>query len=372
VTAEDPTPTLEEQLRTALRACDSTLIGNALRTPAQRLAALAAVHVEDDGADFYGRAGVLAELEAEIAELLGKPAAVFMPSGVMAQQCALRVWADRRASRRVAVHAMSHLVVHELSALESLHGLQVEHLTTEPRPSMVEDLAALPGRLGAVSIELPLRDAGHLLPSWKALVALADACRAREIPLHLDGARLWESTPYWDKSLADVAALADSVYVSFYKSLGGLAGAALAGPEDVIDEARRWQRRHGGTLVTLLPYVISAREGLRRHLPEMKRYHDVAVEIAAGLVDRGLMVEPEPPHTNAFVIYAPAPADAVRQRLLEHAQATREVVLRGAQPTEVPGWSKSEFAVGSATCGLPPADVAARLAAVLLGDRSGT
>jgi threonine aldolase len=367
VTADESEPTLEEQLRTAFRACDSTLIGNGLRSPSEKLADLAAAEVDSDAADFYGGGGALAELEAEIAGLLGKPAAAFMPSGVMAQQCVLRVWAARQASRRIAVHAMSHLVVHELSALEVLHGLHVEHLTTDPRPSTVDDLAGLPGRLAAVSIELPLRDAGHLLPAWDALVAFADACRAREIPLHIDGARLWESTPYWRTSLADVAALADTVYVSFYKSLGGLAGAAVAGPADVIDEARRWQRRHGGTLVTLLPYVISAREGLRRHLPEMTRYHDVAVEIAATLVERGVRVQPDPPHTNAFVIYAPSPPDDVRQRLLAHAETAREVVLRGAQPADVPGWCKSEFSVGSATCELPPAEVAARLAAVLLG-----
>ena len=128
---------------------------------------------DGDEADMYGGGGVLAELEAEIAELLGKPAAAFMPSGIMAQQCVLRVWSDRQASKRVAVHALSHLVMHELSALETLHDLEVEHLTSEPRPPTVDDLAALPGRLGAVSIELPQRDAAHRLPEWDELVAFA-------------------------------------------------------------------------------------------------------------------------------------------------------------------------------------------------------
>ena len=60
------------------------------------------------------------------------------------------------------------------------------------------------------------------------------ACRERGVPLHLDGARIWESAPHLGHSVAEIAALADSVYVSFYKGLGGLAGAAVAGPEDEV------------------------------------------------------------------------------------------------------------------------------------------
>ena len=63
------------------------------------------------------------------------------------------------------------------------------------------------------------------------------------MPLHLDGARLWESAPYWGRELHEVAALADSIYVSFYKGLRGLAGAVVAGPADLVDEARQWRTR---------------------------------------------------------------------------------------------------------------------------------
>ena len=61
--------------------------------------------------------------------------------------------------------------------------------------------------------------------------------------LHLDGARLWESRPFYENArYAEIAALFDTVYFSFYKGLGGLAGGALAGPADVIAEARVWQQ----------------------------------------------------------------------------------------------------------------------------------
>ena len=108
--------------------------------------------------------------------------------------------------------------------------------------------------LGAVLLELPLRDAGYLLPSWDELVAFSQACRERGVPLHLDGARIWESAPHLGHSPAEIAALADSVYVSLYKGLGGLAGAAVAGPEDEVAQARVWRNRMGGTLFSLMPY----------------------------------------------------------------------------------------------------------------------
>ena len=90
-------------------------------------------------------------------------------------------------------------------------------------------------------MELPLRDAGCLLPSWEELGELSAAARELGVPLHADGARIWESQPFYDRPLAEIAAQADSIYVSFYKGLGALAGAAWPAREDVVDEARLWR-----------------------------------------------------------------------------------------------------------------------------------
>jgi len=357
---------LEQRRQAARAACQTALFGHGPVQPGAELAALAEL---DAGAvaDRYGEGGVLAELEAEISRLLGTEAASFMPSGIMAQQCVLRVWSDRQESPRIAVHGLSHLVVHELDALPALHGMVLEHLSDEERQPTPADLADLPGRLGAVTLELPLRDGGHLLPSWDDLTAFAAACHDRQIPLHLDGARLWESTPYLGHSLAEVVGLADSAYVSFYKGLGGLAGAAVAGPDDVIAESRRWQRRHGGNLLTLLPYAVSARAGLQRHLPRMAEYHEVAVELATALSDAGLRITPDPPHTNAFRMYASVDERDVNARLLEHLESTQEAISAYWQGADVPGWSVTEFTVGSATCDIGAAEVAKRMTAVVLG-----
>ena len=102
--------------------------------------------------------------------------------------------------------------------------------------------------LAALVIELPQREIGGRLPSWDDLVAQVEHARSRGAAVHLDGARIWEAGPFYGRPLAEIAALFDSVYVSFYKGLGGLAGSMLLGEDDVITEARAWRQRHGGTL----------------------------------------------------------------------------------------------------------------------------
>ncbi len=315
--------------------------------------------------DRYGAGGAVGELETEVAELLGKPAAAFMPSGVMAQQAVLRSLADDRGTTRVALHGLSHFVLHELNALEEVHGLRVELLTSEPRQPRPDDLDAIPGRLAAVALELPQRDAGYVLPTWDELVVFAEHAAARGVPLHLDGARLWESVPYFGHSPAEIAALAQTVYVSFYKGLGGLAGAAVAGPEDLVAAARRWQRRLGGNLFTLMPYALPARAGLRDLVPRMAEFHDRAVELAKALSVAGFRVFPDPPHTNAFRLFAEADAVALELATIEHMEQTRESVTPPWVAADVPGWSWTEIVVGPATMEWTVDEVVERLSGLL-------
>ena len=153
----------------------------------------------------------------------------------------------------------------------------------------------MPGRLGAVLVELPLRDAGCALPTWEELTALSEAARERGVALHVDGARIWEAQPFWDRPFTDVAGLADSMYVSFYKGLGGLAGAALVGPSDFLDEARQWRKRMGGTIFRMTPEALAGLVGLREHLPRMAECLAWARALAAELAARGLDAPPGAP-----------------------------------------------------------------------------
>ena len=110
------TPAEQAELRSQ---CTAFLAGHGPVTPAAMLAGIPA----DTVPDRYGDGGVVAELEAEVAGLLGQPAAVFLPSGTMAQQSVLRVHADRRQRRTVVFHPMCHLDQHEGQAFARLHGL---------------------------------------------------------------------------------------------------------------------------------------------------------------------------------------------------------------------------------------------------------
>ena len=333
----------------ARRGCTRWLIGHGDIAPTAWLAELADAAIEPDH-DRYGSGGEVEALEREVAALLGTESAVFMPSGVMAQQAALRSWVERSSTDAVAVHGLSHFVLHELDALSQLHHVRVQHLTYEPRPATVADLDDLAGPLAAVSIELPLRDAGYLLPTWEELVAFTGRARERGVPVHLDGARLWESQPFYDRPHAEIAALFDSVYVSFYKGLGGFAGAALAGSQDLVAQARRWQARHGGTLFSMLPYAVGARDGLRRRLPRMASYASRARALAAGLESLdGVRVHPNPPHTNAFRVFAEFPAGLLDEATLRMMETDQVALAHRWRAAEVPGWAMTELHVGDAT-----------------------
>src|SRR5450631_2278466 len=182
-------------------------------------------------ADRYGEGELIDAFERKVASILGKPAAVFMPSGTMAQLIALRIWCERAGVRRIAMHATSHLELHEERAYAHLHELQVTLLGPRERPTEVRDLAALPERVAALLIELPAREIGGRLPAWDELGKIATLARERGVKLHMDGARLWEAREaYAPQSFAAVCAHFDSVYVSFYKGIGALAGAMLLGP----------------------------------------------------------------------------------------------------------------------------------------------
>ncbi|MFJ9572314.1 threonine aldolase family protein [Streptomyces bacillaris] len=321
-------------------------------TVGEGLAALAAragsVHDPDGAVDVYG-GGVVAELERRVAGLLGTEAAAFFPTGTMAQQVALRCWAGRTGNATVALHPLAHPELHEEGALAAVSGLRTVHPTSAPRMPSAEEVRDHPEPFGTLMLELPLRDAGFALPTWDELEATVAAARERDAVVHLDGARLWECGPHFGRGLEEIAALADSVYVSFYKSLDGLSGAALAGPSTLVEEARVWRHRYGGQLFQQYPAALSALIGLDRELPRLPSYvahaKVVAGAMAEGFAAAGLpwfRVNPEPPHTHQFQVWLPYGAGVLNEASLRQAEETGVTLFRA--------WS--EGAPGAT--GLPP------------------
>ncbi len=314
----------------------------------------------DEKHDMYGKGPIIEDFEREIAQLLGKEAAVFLPSGTMTQQIALRIWADRRGSRNVAFHPTCHLEIHEQKGYELLHGLHGTLVGERTRLITLDDLRAIPGSLAALLLELPQREIGGQLPSWDDLEAQAAWARERGVALHMDGARLWEAGPFYERSYAEIAALFDSVYVSLYKGIGAIAGSALAGPADFIAEARIWQRRHGGSLIQLYPYVLSARAGMRKRLARFAAYHERAQAVARVLCAvPGISIKPDPPQTNMMHVYLRGTAESLLEASAAIARTERVLLFRRLVATDVPGVARFELSIGDGADALSDQEIGA-------------
>lgn len=351
---------------TVRRACARFLTHHEPVTPREVLADLAAWADPELEGDRYGSGPLIADFEAEIATLLGKEAALFLPSGTMAQPIALRIWADRKGRRAVAFHPTCHLELHEEGAYRELHGLRGVLVGSRFQPLTRADLDAVREPVAALLLELPQREIGGQLPGWEELEAQCAWARERGAALHLDGARLWECRPFYGRDYAEIAGLFDSVYVSFYKTLGGIAGAALAGPADLIAEARLWQRRQGGNLVRLFPYVLSARKALAERLGRVEAYVAHARAVAAALAALpGLTLLPQPPPTNMFHLFIRGERPALERALLEVAAETGVWLFHPLRPCQLPGHWMAEWVVGDAGLNVTPDETAELLRRVL-------
>ena len=338
----------EDALRSS---CTRFLSWHGMRRPADLLAELP----DEIAPDRYGDGGVVTELEGEVASLLGKPAAAFFPSGTMAQQVTLRVHADARGRRVVLFHPTCHVDRQEGGGYERLHHLVGRPVGDELRLITLGDLQAVAEPPGALLLELPQREIGGQLPSWEELVEQVAWAHEHGAAAHMDGARLWGCEPFYGRSLAEIAGLFDTVYVSLYKQLGGITGAVLAGPEDVVAEVREWRKRHGGTLYALWPYAASALDGLRKRLPRMPAYREHALAIAAAVKELpGVEVVPDPPHTSMMHLLLPTGADELRAAALRMAEHERIWTWPRSVPTGSSHLQRVELEVGDATLEFTP------------------
>ncbi|MFG2607521.1 threonine aldolase family protein [Streptomyces sp. NPDC048514] len=327
-------------------------------TIGERLAQLsragAAVYDLDEPADVYGNR-IVAALEERVAALLGTEAAAFFPTGTMAQQVALRCWAGRTGDPAVALHALSHPEVHERNAFSRVSGLRPVRVGSGPRPPTAAEIRDFEEPFGALMLELPLRDAGFVLPTWQELTEVVEAARERDAVVHFDGARLWECTDHFGRPLEEIAGLADSVYVSFYKSLDGFGGAALAGPMTLVEEAKAWRHRYGGMIFQQFPTALSALVGLDRELPRLPEYVRHA-RVVAGALREGFAaagvpwarVNPEEPHTHEFQVWLPYEPDVVAEAAVRQCEETSVLLFANDWAGAGPGVAMTEVTVRSA------------------------
>lgn len=347
-------------------ACKRFLLGHPPRTQRQWLDSLAQSAMADLQIDTYGEGPAISIIESEVAAVLGKESAVFLHKGVVAQQCALRVWTDQAGTPNVALHPQSHIHGDEADAYQRLHNLRGITIGKPWIPFTIKELEAITEPLGAIVVELPLRRAGYKLPTWDELVTISEWARTKQVALHFDGARLWEAAPYYGRTYAEIAALADSVYVSFYKGLGALAGCVLAGTSEFIANCRPWKTRMGGNIFRQSPYIIAAYEGMRHHVPKMEGYYRRACEIAAALQEAlPVQIAPNPPQCNAFQLFLPAAIPDLEQAANIIAEQDKEWFLGFLTETQVPSQTMTEVVIGEAAESWTTAEIVAAFSKLL-------
>lgn len=316
------------------------LVGSKRLSPSEEFIELAqfAKASEQNSLDFYGVGEQLTSFEIQVAEDLDFEAAVFMPSGTMAQQIALKIH-SQNSSSAVAFHPLSHLEVYEEHGYRELHHMKSLLLGEKNRCLKLSDIEGK--EISTLLYELPQRDLGGEAPAFEELEKISEYCRENKIPLHLDGARVWECAPYYKKSVKEICALFDSVYISFYKGLNAIAGAMLLGEDKFIAQSKVWQRRHGGNLIHLYPYALSAQMSYQQNLSKMPLYFKKACEIAAIFnTSKLLKTHPQVPHSNMFHLFFKEDVKTVESKLISLGHKYNTVLF--ANPREIT-LSKGEF-----------------------------
>jgi threonine aldolase len=253
-------------------------------------------------------------LEAVVAERLGKESALFFPSGTMANQTA--VWLLSAPGTEILVDPLSHVVHWEAAALAALCGVQPLAVVSDAPVMSASALASairLPSAGGPepsmVCLENTHAWAGGVITGFAELRAMRDVATRHALPVHLDGARLWNAAVASGTSVAAFSTCADTVMVSFSKGLGAPVGSALAGSRALMQRAVRVRERFGGAMRQSGILAAAALHGLEHHMAQLERDHEAAQELA-----RLLTAVPEvsvvAPDTNIVMIDLPSPCAA--------------------------------------------------------------
>ena len=295
-------------------------------TPAMR-EAMAQAEVGDD---VFGDDPTVKELEAETAGLLGKEAALYTPSGTMANQLAIR--GHTEPGDEILVEANAHLYYYESGAPAALSGVMCRCLNGQRGVFTGADIEAAlrPAdqhfpQTRLVCVENTHNRGGGKVWSIEQIREAAAIARKHGLSLHLDGARLWNASVAAGVAERDYAAHFDTVSVCFSKGLGAPVGSALAGPTDFIERLRRFRKMLGGGMRQAGIVAAGALFALRHHRARLAEDHANAKVLASGLTSvKGLEVDAAETETNMvrFRVWS-LPA----QQLVERLQARGVLVL---------------------------------------------
>lgn len=289
-------------------------------TPAMRQA-MAEAPVGDD---VFGDDPTVNALEKRVADLLDKEAAVYMPSGSMTNQVAIRTHTE--AGDEVILEAEAHVYYYEAGGPGALSGVMCRLLPGERGVFTADALKAAfrprnmhfpPTRL--VCVENTHNRGGGSIWPLEGIVAVTSVAHDAGLKTHLDGARLWNASVATGISERDYARHFDSVSVCFSKGLGAPVGSALAGTSEFIARARRFRKQFGGNMRQAGIIAAGALHALEHHRDRLAEDHVHAHNLAEGIsAIPGLELVGGMPQTNIVMIAVKTmPADAFMARLKE-------------------------------------------------------
>jgi threonine aldolase len=268
--------------------------------------------------DRYGTGGAIAQLEKKFEEMTGKEKAMFMPSGTMANQLAIAVLSGEQT--KIFVQDTSHVYRDEADAAQSVFQKRLmplakneTYFTLETLKEGIESLKeqeVFASGVGAVSIENPVRRTdGRMVPVTE-IRKISEYCRANNIRLHLDGARLHMAASWSGTTVKEYASYFDTVYISLYKYLGASSGAMLCGEKKIMDKMPHLVKIHGGSMYgnwTNAAMALSRLEGLEQRLSDTLRHAKEIFTSLNGLP--GLKVSALEGGTNIYSLQLPTPMD---------------------------------------------------------------
>lgn len=289
------------------------------------------------GDDVLDRDPTTRRLEERVAELLGKDDALFFPSGTQANQTAVGLLA--RPGSELLLEADAHLVHYELGGVAANWGVQIRPIVTPDgllTPELVR-AALRPGsphvpRAGAVSVENTHNAAGGKVMLPATMDGIVAVARAAGLPVHLDGARLWNAAAALGVNIASLAVGAATVMVSFSKGLGCPVGSCLAFATGTVERARAWEirKRLGGGMRQSGVLAAAALYALDHHLDRLADDHANARLLADRLAGCGA-VRPSVPETNIVMIDLARAGDTAEAVIPKLARAGVLVVPFGAR-----------------------------------------
>jgi threonine aldolase len=259
------------------------------------------------GDDVYGEDPTVVRLEEESAAALGCEAAVFVPSGTMGNQIALHLHGT--PGEEVICDALSHVFRFEMGAMAALSGLIPRTLHSaggllEPaavEAAIVRD-ATFHARTGLIEVENTQNIAGGVVYDRPRLEGLLDVARRHELPIHLDGARIFNAAVALGTTAAALAAGFDSVMFCLSKGLGAPIGSLLCGPRDFIREAHRVRKMFGGGMRQVGVIAAAGLVALRKGPGRLAEDHENAGRLALALAELpGVELDPASVQTNIVV-----------------------------------------------------------------------